>query len=226
MFDIHQKVCDEDDELDDKLVGKYIDGLMAAFAESPEAQPILEQAGDVGWAETFLDFYFREIDSDYANLSLSDFEEIVFELFPRKLSTEAENAGPIIAELATFFAFLHRQSGLKSAAKILASLSEQSVVRLEKELADPSNYGMAKTIFMDGMAAGYDMTTQKGTDAYMRDHGPVLMDGPGPFPEEMAEDDDWDDEPPSLPAPPTPSQRAKKRKDRKRQRQARKRNRK
>lgn len=32
---------------------------------------------------------------------------------------------------------------------------------------DPSNFGMAKSIFMMGQEAGFDMTTRDGSDAFM-----------------------------------------------------------
>jgi hypothetical protein len=226
MFDIHQSVRNRHGEQDERLVYKYIDGLMKAFAESPEARPLIEQGENVGWAGMMLEYYFNHIGGDFDTMTLPDFNEIVFDLFPRKVSTPPESAPGIIAELKAFWSFVHRQYGLKSAEPILATLTDKAVADLRDDLADPSNYGMAKSLVMGGMKAGYDMTTQEGMDAYVRDYNASLPHAA--LPEGIENEEEWDEEgpPPSLPAPPTRQQREQKRKDRKRQRQARKRNRK
>ena len=40
--------------------------------------------------------------------------------------------------------------------------------KLAAALSDKSNFGMAKSLFMGGAAAGFDMSTQKGVDAWMQ----------------------------------------------------------
>ncbi|MCI0464524.1 MAG: hypothetical protein L0Z62_46935 [Gemmataceae bacterium] len=224
MFDIHQKVHNRHDELDERLVGKYIDGLMEEFAAAPEAQPIIEQEGDIGYAGMMLEYYFNHIGDLFAEMSVSDFNEVVFELFPRKVSIEPERAPAIIAELKAFWAFVQRQYGLESATAILKTLDDRAAGRLQRELADPSKYGMAKSFVMGGIQAGFDMTRKEDVDAYAALYNANLMANP-----ELAPLDGGDEadelflEPGLLPLP--EPDREKKRKERKRQRQARKRNR-
>lgn len=226
MFDIHQSIYDKHGDREEGRVEEYIDGLMEAFAESPEAQPILEQAGGVGWAGTMMEMYFNYLGGELPSMTVPDFNEVVYTLFARKVSVEPDSAPAIIAELKAFWSFIHRQYGLNAAEKILATLDDRAVARLHKELADPSNYGMAKSFVMGGMKAGYDMSKQEDLDAYRAAYNASLLGGPLP-PMPVDFNDDFDEEPPvSLPAPLTNEQRAKKRKERKRQRQARKRNRK
>lgn len=223
MFDIHQSIHDRDGEIDEERVGKYIDGLMQEFATSAEAQPFLEQYGDLGFAAMMMEYAIDYLGLTPPRMSLADFNEVVFQLFPRKVSTPPESAPAIVAELHAFWSFLQRQHGLANAPKIVSSLTDAAVKRLARELANPANYGMAKSIFMGGMRAGFDMTTQKGIDEFMAAYNSGLAAG--------GEGEIEDILPPAqdelmLPSPLSPKQRAEKRKKHKAQRQARKRNRK
>jgi hypothetical protein len=224
VFDIHQSIYDEDGEKDEKREGEYVDGLLEEFKASPEAQPILDQYGDVGWVLNMLDFAFNHIGVNVPEMSVGDFNEILFGLFPRKVSVEPGEAGHIVAELRAFWSFVARQYGLRNARQILGTFTPDTARRLEKELGNPANYGMAKSFFMMGTQAGFDMTTQKGLDAAMHAYNAGLLgNGPGNGPPDFldAEGDDWSDARPHV----SHQQREKKRQARKKQRQARKRNR-
>jgi hypothetical protein len=223
MFDIHQSLYNRHGELDDKRMGQYIDGLCEAFAASPEGQPIY-QAGGGGWVPMMLEYGSTYLGTTPPRMSLADFNEVVFQLFPRKVSTEAESAPEIIAELRAFWTFLSRQFALDNARQILATLNENAVRQLRKELADPENYGMAKSFFMLGSQAGFDMTTQEGLDQFTQVYNSGLAAG---FPGALDDVTGGEDALPwvlDLPGEPRKS-REERRKDRKRQRQARKRNR-
>jgi hypothetical protein len=93
MFDSHQSIFDEHGETDHDRVADYFDGLMNEFAQSPEAKPLPE---GVHWTGMMLRFAVDYLGATPATMSLGDFKEIVFELFPRKLSTEPENAPTIV----------------------------------------------------------------------------------------------------------------------------------
>jgi hypothetical protein len=222
MFDVRQSIHDEHGEQDEASVARYIKGVMEAFVDSPEAQPIIEQQGSVSWPGMMLNYYFGHIGGELAEMSLRDFNEVVFELFPRKVSTEPESAPEIVAELKAFWSFVHRQYGLEIAERILATLNDEAVGRLRNYLSDPSRYGMAKSFVMGGKAAGFDMTKKEDLDAYAVAYNASLLGRSlPPTPADIKEE-----EPPPLAAPQTREQRDKKRADRKRERQAKKRNRK
>ncbi len=221
MFDIHQSLHSQHGEIDEERVEKYINGLMDEFVNSAEAQPVFDQYGSSDWPVLMMQYALDYLGVTPHEMSLREFNEVVFELFPRKVSTEPESAASIVAELRAFWTFLNRQYGLTNAVPIAASLTGTAVKRLERELANPANYGMAKSFFMRGMAAGFDMTTQEGISEFMNAYNSGLAGGAGeiediPSPP-MIED---------FPSPLSPKQRAEKRKKRKAQRQARKRNRK
>lgn len=237
MFDIHQYDRDQDDEIDHEAYGKYIDGLLEEFAKSPEGAAFREQHGDPGYAALMMRYAMDYDGVSPPEMSAGDFERVVFGLFPRKVSTQPESAPVIVAELRALWTFLQRAHELKNAAAILGKLGPGAEARLHRELADPSNYGMAKSFFMTGQKMGFDMTTQEGLQAFMlyynsqllnRASGPTL--GPPPLGDFSGFDDfdDYEDDAPLLPGPAemTPKKRAEMRKKKKAQRQARKRNRK
>ena len=96
MFDVHQNYYTEGGEIDERKVQAYIDGLMEDFAHSPEAQPLVGTEEGIGWAATMMEFSFNYLGHSPAQMSLPDFNEVVFDLFPRKLSVEPEHAPAMI----------------------------------------------------------------------------------------------------------------------------------
>ena len=222
MFDIHQAIT-RNDEVDEGLVGRYIEGLMAEFAKSDEAKPVIDAQGQLDYAAMMMGYAIDYLGSTPPEMSLHDFNEVVFQIFPRKVSMEPEKAPEVITELKAFWTFLRRHYGLKNADAILASLTDDSVLRLRSALANPRNYGMAKSFFMAGKEAGFDMTTQQGLDAFMAVYNSGLPSRPAPPVLPLESRGDFQDRittlPPSDSAFMTPKQCAEKR------RQARKKNR-
>jgi hypothetical protein len=162
MFDIHQSVFDSDGEWDGGLAEEYSDGLMTAFAESPEGIAFEEHYGEIGWPHSFLYCAQTYLGTTPPEMSPRDVAEVLFELFPRKVSVEAEAAGEIIAEMRAFWEFLGREYELPNAAGIVADLGRDAAARLKRELSDSSNFGMAKSFFTMGRDAGFDMTSEAG----------------------------------------------------------------
>jgi hypothetical protein len=229
MFDIHQSVYSSDGaEMDESRVADYIHGLMEEFAASPEAQPLIEQHGKVGWAAMMMDYAFSYIGSSVPKLSVADCNEVVFDLFPRKVSTEAETAFEIIAELRAFWDFVYRQYGMANARAIRATLTDNAVARLKAALSNPRNFGPAKSFVMAGMQAGFDMTTQEGAEAFQAVYNAaILADRMARLPPEPSFLGGGGFDPGWIGVlPPRKIDRETKRKQRKAQRQARKRNRK
>jgi hypothetical protein len=221
MFDIHQPIYNRDGEIDGERVESYIDGLMEEFVASAEAQSVFDQYGNRGWPALMMEYAINYPGVTPPDMSLADFNEVVFQLFPRKVSTEPESAPSIVAELRAFWHFLQRQYGLANAKLILASHTDAAARRLERVLANPANYGMAKSFFMRGIQAGFDMTTKEGIDAFTAAYNSSLAGGAREI-EDILPPISYED----FPSPLSPKQRAEKRKKRKAQRQARKRNRK
>lgn len=166
MFDIHLQLFDEDGNRNENEIADYIDDLTTEFENSPEAGPILEACGQLGWCVTMMDLSINHLGSTPADMTVFDFNEVVYELIPRKVATEPENADEIIAELKAFWKFVARQYGLKNAQEIYDSIEDGAASDLEAQLEDSSNFGLAKSFFTMGWAAGYDMNTEAGLLAF------------------------------------------------------------
>lgn len=176
-FDIHQRVFDEDGEYSEKEVDRYIGELMDLFAASPEGQELMQQGSQIGWADSFMMYgidYFSAMPPD---LSPQEVEEIVFEIFPSKLSADAESGGEIVRVLRGFWTFLQREFHLANAATSLKMLTPGAERRLTEEMGNPANFGMAKSFMMEGRARGFDMTTQEDINTFMGIYNAELAAG-------------------------------------------------
>jgi hypothetical protein len=226
MFDIHQSIYDESGERDEDRLEEYQAGLLEDFVASSEGIACLKDKNWPHWAEMFLDYYFGYIGDNVAEMSKSDVEEVIFQLIPEKVSTEPEDASEIIAEMHAFWSYLGREFQLKQAPQILALFTDDAITELRAELANPRNYGMAKSMFMTGKQAGFDMTTQEGLDAFMMDYNSRLLNDMIPYERDAILAMHKDRLAQDLPPPIGPNKSRKlERKKKKQQRQARKRNR-
>jgi hypothetical protein len=81
-------------------------------------------------------------------------------------SVEPASALAIIAGLRALLAFLEREHPGDRASRRLAVLDGNASRRLARLLADPSNFGPAKAFVMSGRAAGFDLSSQAGFDAW------------------------------------------------------------
>jgi len=165
-FDIHQRVMQDDEYLEDAAIA-YRERLMEAFAASAESQELCEQQIAIGWAEAFMEYGMGYLGVTPAEMTPEDVSVVLFELFPRKVSAEPGSAHEIVRELRAFWHFLGRAFALPNAAACARLLDGQAARRLEREMADPANFGMAKGFFMQGVACGFDMATQEGLNAWM-----------------------------------------------------------
>jgi hypothetical protein len=158
----------EDGEIDHDAEQVYYERAWATFSESSEAQQVIDRFGGLGWFRSLLDFGVHYLGETVDGMTLGSVREYVLDYVPRKVSTDPDSAASIVYELVTFWEFLEREYKLPEAKSIVGWLKTEDLVsELEAELSDPSNFGMAKSFFMAGKNAGYDMTTQTGIDAFM-----------------------------------------------------------
>jgi hypothetical protein len=136
--------------------------LLDRFAGSPEGAPEL-----VGWAELILDHASSYCGVELTELTAPHVRELLFEVIPRKVSVGPEAAPEIVRALKALLGFAARELGSESARRSLKSLKPEAEQRLARELADPRNFGMAKSFVMAGAAAGHDMGSQAGIQAWM-----------------------------------------------------------
>lgn len=180
-FDIHLfDRFDHEAEDSETRFNEYKDALLASFFESSEGQALQEQHPGAGfWADQLMYYGYAYQGATPPKLSVSDVDEIVTELFPRKISLSTpDEANDAIPELVAFWQFLKREYRVRQADAILHLLNRLAPDFIRR-MNDPSNFGMAKSFFMMGQQAGFDMTTREGLDAFMAVYNArILSEGP------------------------------------------------
>jgi hypothetical protein len=165
-FDIHADARTTDGDLDEESAEAYCEEVMAQFAASPEADAL---DGDIGWANTVMELGMHHLGVTVAGMTPAHLREILFELIPRKVTSDASEAGKLVGELRAFFAFLKRAHGLRNMDACLRVLDGDAAKRFDQAMSDPRNFGMAKSIMMAGADAGFDISTREGAMAWMRE---------------------------------------------------------
>ncbi len=101
-------------------------------------------------------------------MGANDLREVLYELFPAKVSTPDGFDGQMVVRvLRAFWSFLKREFGLQNADACLNILDDKAVVRLNKAMNDPSLFGPAKSLVMMGAARGFDLSTEEGINEWM-----------------------------------------------------------
>jgi hypothetical protein len=173
-FDIHEAVFDEQGTYLEEKAVRYEHALMEQFTASPEGQAITQTGTELGWAGAMIHYAINYPGATPATMTTSDLEEVVFGLFPRKIITERGDAAEIIQELRAFWQFLQRVYQLPQAQQMLAHLTPQATRRLERELQEPANFGMAKSFVLKGKEAGFDMESPEGMQAWVKTYNATV----------------------------------------------------
>lgn len=125
--------------------------VLERFAASPYAA----EAPDHGWIGLALEYAAEYLDTPVADLDADALDEIVFEILPRKVSCAPDAAPEVICSLRAFWSFARDVLDHPHAEECLEVLGADAVRRLERELADPSNFGLAKSLVMAGGVPDY-----------------------------------------------------------------------
>ncbi len=178
-FDIHQKIFDADGSPLEHVAREYQDELVDLFEQSPEGLALREEGSHSRWAGIMLDLGQSYLSVTPPKMSARDIREILFDLIPLKISALAEQAPEIIHELQAFWRFLQREFHLANAAICLTVFNDETAQRLKKEMSNPANFGIAKSMVMMGMERGFDMQTEEGINEWMMTYNAELMAGTG-----------------------------------------------
>jgi hypothetical protein len=166
-FDIHKL---DGLELDDfeQVLEEYQDDLLELFFKSPEGQAHLEKYPEAGfWSGQLMYYGYGYLGVTLPQMTKRNVEEVVTELFPRKISLfSPEDADDAIPELMAFWKYLKREYNLRQANTVLRFLQEVAS-SFGSMMNDPSKFGMAKSFMMMGQTAGFDMTDEKDIVAFM-----------------------------------------------------------
>src|SRR6266487_4954648 len=179
-FNIHQQVFDRDGLPLEKKARQYQDDLMQLFEQSPEGQALWNEGIEPGWASMMMDFGIHYLSVTPPQMSPDNVRQILFDLFPRKVSASADEAPEIVRELQAFWNFLQREFHLENAAACLTVLDEKAVRRLKKEMGDPANFGIAKSFITMGMQRGFDMSSEEGINEWMKTYNAEIAANTAP----------------------------------------------
>ncbi len=179
-FNIRQKIFDRDGMLLEKVAEQYKEQLSKSFFESPEGQALLDEGIEPGWSDMVVDLGMNYLRVTPATMSPDNLQEILFNLFPRKVSAEEDEAPDIIRELQYFWKFLQREFHLENAAACLKILDDEAANELKEEMSNPANFGIAKSFFMMGKDQGFDMSTEEGLQSWMETYNAGLAAGTQP----------------------------------------------
>jgi hypothetical protein len=137
--------------------------LVAEFEATPEAKGLREAE----FCPLVMDLAAQYSGETIATLHPDDLRATLFEIIPRKVSMPASAARRILAECRAFYTFLKRACGFELADACLRVVSGKADERLEAQMADAGDFGMAKSIFMAGRDAGFDLDSREGIEAWM-----------------------------------------------------------
>ncbi len=166
-FNINEAVFDSKGTYLEAKAAHYEEALMDQFVASPEGQAIKERGIELGWARAMIHYAITYPGVTPPMMTTADLEVILYDLFPRKVITERGDGAEIIQELQAFWRFLQRVYQLPQASQMLARLTPQAARRLERELQEPANFGMAKSFVLMGKEAGFDMESPEGMRAWV-----------------------------------------------------------
>ncbi len=167
-FDIYQlDNLDMDMDEAEQILEDYQDQVTELFANSIEGKNYLETGSEIeGWIGQFIYYGFTYEGFTLSKITKRDAKLVLESLFPRKLTLlSPEEADTAIPELIAFWQFLKREYGFKNADSILKYLNEIKP-KYRGIMNDHSKFGMAKSFFMMGNKAGFDMTTQEGLEEF------------------------------------------------------------
>lgn len=188
-FDINEAVFDSTGTYLEEKALRYEHDLMEQFAASPEGQALTQRGTELGWAGVLIHYAISSLGVTPATMTPSDLDAVVFGLFPRKVITESGDGAEILQEVGAFWRVLQRVYQLPQAEQMLARLTPQAAQRLERELQEPANFGMAKSFVLLGVSAGFDMESPEGmrawVEAYSATVAPTLA-APEPPPKKQA----------------------------------------
>ena len=154
------------------LLEDYIGDAIDRFVESKAGRAYVKKHPEGGgeWISTFIEMGYVYCDRTLPKMTKGDAQQLMEDILPRKLTLlDPDDTKDAIPELVAFWTFLKEEYELRSAgaiAKYLTSIQG----KFTDWMFDPDRGGIAKSFALQGMAAGYDMTTQAGVEAFQTEY--------------------------------------------------------
>jgi hypothetical protein len=145
----------------------YIESAIEAFMISPiGVRYLAEHEDSLGWIETFLEIGYLYGKTLPSQMTMAIVRDLMENILPRKISlVDPEEAQDAEAELIAFWTFLKQDYKLPNAGPIITYLKSIKG-RFVTWMFDSDRAGIAKSFVTQGLAAGFDMSTQEGVSSF------------------------------------------------------------
>ena len=175
-FDI--ELLTEIDPGDDEFYD-YQEELLKLFAASPEGQArAKEDAGMQFWAGNLMEYGFNYIGVGLHEMGADEMEELLTEVFPRKISlSKPEDADNGLPAMIAFWEYLKREYNLFNAESVLRYLRAVKPKDFRTWMNDSSRFGMAKSFFSMAQSEGFDLSNEEDSKAFMALYNSRLQSG-------------------------------------------------
>lgn len=164
----------EDEEIGERAEA-WMEEALDRFFESPEIDLVPEDLREPMWINLVRDFAHSYFRATLSRLTPEELAEILLDIIPRKVSTEASEAFSMIAQLQAFYRFADRAFRASNAGALLEIMTPELTDEMHRHMSDPSYFGMAKSMVMRGVQAGFDMKTEEGMAAAMAAYNHSLI---------------------------------------------------
>lgn len=157
----------ENGEYDDRVAEENYRRIVERFEQTPDYGSI----GDSADAPYLLMHYAGDdLGKPPHSISRRTLEDVLYDIFPRKVVIEPERATVVIAELRAFFSWLDREFALPHAKECLTALDDAAEKELAVALGDSENFSMGKAFFMLGKQSGFEMTDPEDLEAFRQQY--------------------------------------------------------
>ena len=164
---------------------EYKDELLDLFADSPEGKACLqENESTIFWPGSVIEYGFSYLGCSLHEMSADRMEELLTEIFPRKISlSRPEDADSGLPGMIAFWEYLKREYQLPNAENILRYLRAVKPKDFKAWMNDSSRFGMAKSLFSMANSEGFDLSNEEENKTFMALYNARLRSGSfGGFP--------------------------------------------
>jgi len=189
FYDLYHDTSEEDETDYDDEVDPQLDRanqLANEFEESPAAGQLSPEAREhVGFAAgVLLEYAWNHIGIPAEDLDRPALEELLLDIFPRKISAEPEFFRCLPEIVAAFLHWLKEKGILKKDPEPLAAAVIRWRDRIFTASQNPANWGPAKGLFMDAQDQGVDVSNQEEFDRYIAERNLQLLAPQTPYNDE------------------------------------------
>lgn len=133
-FDLRRPLLDSYGCLDEEVAAQYCEHLRECFCTSREFHEAAVRAEDAIFVDALVRFALIYCDAHPTDIRPHDLEDVLLNIFPRKLDVDAERAVRVVHTLRTFWIFMQREFNVSGASRNVAYLDNNAVEALRARL--------------------------------------------------------------------------------------------